>query len=186
MTNQSHELIECLFRKLKSSSSIRIYASLSLLFFRFCCCCNQPQFHHYWCCCCRSIHYCCCCYRFGIRNMKIMTNRSINPLFRCWFLVSLPLLSFRSNQSLLVVIVVAIVVVSLLLLLLPLFRYYPFAVVVAIDPEQSVTAFGIRNTKIMTNRSIDHSTAAVSKAKRIGVPPLLRTESATLCLWDCP
>ena len=28
---------------------------------------------------------------------------------------------------------------------------------------------------------------AVSNAKRTGVPPLLRTESATLCfLWDCP
>ena len=35
----------------------------------------------------------------------------------------------------------------------------------------------------------DHSTAAgaaVSDAKRLGVPPLLRTESATLCLWDWP
>ena len=28
--------------------------------------------------------------------------------------------------------------------------------------------------------------AVDSNAKRIGVPPLLRTASATLCLWDCP
>ena len=28
--------------------------------------------------------------------------------------------------------------------------------------------------------------AVDSNTKRIGVPPLLRTASATLCLWDCP
>ena len=49
--------------------------------------------------------------------------------------------------------------------------------------------FGIHNMKIMTNRfdAADQFFAvSPSNAKRIGVPPLLRTASAALRLWECP
>jgi len=49
-----------------------------------------------------------------------------------------------------------------------------------------VAALSIRNY-VMNERAIDQFFAVnPSNTKRIGVPPLLRTESATLCLWDRP
>ena len=52
--------------------------SVSLVLFCWsvhcCCCCFAASAISFHCCCCCR---CCCCYRFGIRNMKIMTNRLI-------------------------------------------------------------------------------------------------------------
>ena len=78
-------------------------------------------------------------------------------------------------------------------LLIKLFR--SIAAAVATDQFTAAVADNTliwKNMKTMTNHSLLANAAdqffvvSPSKAKRIGVPPLLRTASATLCLWDCP
>ena len=48
-------------------------------------------------------------------------------------------------------------------------------------PTDVVAAAGAADRSLMLLIS---SLLSVSTVKRIGVPPLLTTESATLCLWD--
>ena len=115
---------------------------------------------------------CCCCYRFGT-----------TPLISS-------LLSFPGDQSSISVYwsdssVPLLILIDLLLLLLT---------------DCCCRCCWCRWSRIMTNcwsidRRINRRSAPISqfftvsspsKPKRIGVPPLLRTASATLCLWDCP
>ena len=87
----------------------------------------------------------------------------------------------------------------MLLLLLLLLIELPSSTIAdapAVAADQSTAAvaadcFKIRNMKLMTfNRRrpmlLISSLLSVSIAKIIGVPPLLRTKLATLCLRDCP
>ena len=68
--------------------------------------------------------------------------------------------------------ILLLMLIDALLLLMLLILNYDKWIDAAIDRSMLLISFSL--------------TVSPSKAKRIGVPPLLRTKSATLCLWDRP
>ena len=154
----ANERCRCWFAAINWSAERTIAAAVSLLLlpllmeFHTCCCC----------CCCWSIHCCCCRW-------------CVNPdrRFRCWcFAAAVFGRCCCCNQR----------------LLIKLFSF--IADTVAADRSAAVVAAVINQTPHGTMRIgnrlalsllllLISSLRSVSKAKRIGVPPHLRTESTT-------